>query len=413
MKIIFVLPDMSWLYDYKAQFSLGILYLSSVIKQHGDEVELFDTNVDSIEDIGEADVYAFSVVSSMYDNAVDLAKSIKTKYTTSKIIIGGVRVTLDPDNIDEIFDSKFIGESEKTIAEYIEDFKQDKCKPEYRQITPIDLNGLFPARDTLEDSYIRTGSIFTGGKVYDDNGSTAIMFSRGCPYHCTFCASPKVYAGVRFRDVDDIIDEVKLIKEEYGIRQFRVQDDTFTLKKSFLKELTDKLIPLDIYYRCSTRVNHVDDERIKMLYDSGCREIGIGVEVAEDNALDKLDKGITVKAIEDAIKIIRKYPITIRCFFMIGLPFDSELTVKSNIEFIEKNDIKNVVVGNLLPFKGTKMYDEKESFNIKNINVDGCMNVAKHIPFVPNIERTDISVEEHIEIMKPFYDFLVKKDFIF
>ena len=77
MKIIFVIQDMSWLYDYKAQFSLGILYLASVLKKQSVEVEIYDTNINKIENIGYAELYGFSTVYNTYETRHYSSKSYK------------------------------------------------------------------------------------------------------------------------------------------------------------------------------------------------------------------------------------------------------------------------------------------------------------------------------------------------
>ncbi len=106
MKFTFIIPDMSWLYDYKAQFSLGILYLSSVLRECGcEDIGIYDTNIHSIDEIPHADVYGFSVVYNTYKDSVALAKAIRKKHPDSTIIVGGVHATLDSDNIDNVFDS--------------------------------------------------------------------------------------------------------------------------------------------------------------------------------------------------------------------------------------------------------------------------------------------------------------------
>lgn len=415
MKLIFVIPDMSWLYDYKAQFSLGILYLSSVLKEMGCEVGIFDSNAAPIGEIPDADVYAFSVVYNTYQSSVSLAKEIRNKYPDRKLIIGGVHATLDPENIDPVFDSIFTGEAESTIREFVEDQRAGRHKKMYKQNREINIDDLYPDRSLLPIDYIRTSSLFTGGVEYDTKGkgSTALMFSRGCPYKCAFCSSPQLYGPkIRFRPVSSIVKEIKDIIETYNIRQFRIQDDTFTFNKKYVTELTDELKKLDIFYRCSTRVNTVTDDIIQRLYDSGCREIGVGIEVANDTVLDRLNKRITVAQAEAAIDVIRKYPITVRCFFMIGLPFDSYETVQDNIDFIERNRVDNVVVGNFIPFPGNDMHTNMEKYNIRSVKENTCMNIAKHLELRPNILRTDISEEEHIKIMKKFYNYLEEKKFV-
>ena len=413
MKITFIIPDMSWLYDYKAQFSLGLLYISTILKEKGVEVSFYDTNENDLKDIPKADVYGFSVVFNTYDNCVDLARQVKELRPRSKIIVGGVHATLNQYDIDPIFESVFIGEAENTIVKFVEDFETGEFSEYYIDDKPVDLSNLIPDRKLISDDYIRTGSIFTGDQQFDDHGSTAIMFTRGCPYKCTFCASPRVYnRQIRFRDVASIEKEIKGIIKDYGIRQFRIQDDTFTIKQDYLKELCDMMKPLNIFYRCSTRVNHVTEENIKNLYDSGCREIGIGIEVANDEALKQLKKQITVKQCEEAIRIIKKFDITLRCFFMIGTPYDTEQTMQDNIDFIERNDIDGITCANFIPFPGTEMYDKMEDHNISLVKKNTCMNIAKHIEFTPNIIRDDISEKDHLQIMKVFYYYIDKRGFI-
>lgn len=413
MKFTFVIPDMSWLYDYKAQFSLGILYVSSMLKQCQCRVEVYDSNVSSINQIPHADVYGFSTVYNTYKNSVALAKTIRKKYPESKIIIGGVHPTLEPNNIDDVFDSVFVGEAEETIKEFVADLKNGRYKRFYHQAEQINIDDLYPDRLILADDYVRTDSIFTGNVKYDENGSTTVLFSRGCPYKCAFCSSPQLYKQkVRFRPIESIVKEITDIIETYNIRQFRIQDDTFTAGFQRVKKMTDELKKLNIYYRCSTRVNQVNDEVIKCLYESGCREIGLGIEVANDDALRKLNKHMTVSQAEKAIAIIKRYPIFVRCFFMIGLPFDSYQTMNGNINFIERNNVDNVVVGNFIPFPGNDMYINKARYNIKSIRKNTCMNIGRHLELRPNLLRTDITEDEHIKIMKVFYDYLMREGFI-
>ena len=413
MKFIFVIPDMSWLYDYKAQFSLGILYVAAVLKQYHWQVEIYDTNVNHIADIPEAQAYGFSVVYNTYKNSVLLAKDIRRKYPHSKIIIGGVHPSLDPEHIDTVFDSVFVGEAEHTIRDFHADFGQNRLMRYYRQSEQVNIDELYPDRSMLPIDYVRTKSIFSGNAEYDSNGSTTILFTRGCPYKCAFCSSPVLYKQkVRYRPVGSIAKEITDIIGQYHIRQFRVQDDTFTFNFKYASSLTAELAKLKIYYRCSTRVNVVSDAIARCLYESGCREIGLGIEVANDAALHKLNKGITVAQARKAVDILRRYPIKIRCFFMIGLPFDSYRTMQDNIDFIEKNRIDNVVVGNFIPFPGNDMYMDMAQYNIASIKENTCMNINRDLELRPNILRTDMPESEHIKVMRVFFKYLMEKGVI-
>lgn len=413
MKLTFVFQRMPWLYDYKSQFSLGILYLSTILKQNGWQVDLFDANKYDINCVPRSDVYGFSCTYNTYPDSIVLAKEIKAIYPDSKIIIGGSHPTSDRFNIDDIFDSVFIGEAQKTIEEFNNDFINGTIQRYYIQKEPDDIDNIFPDRSLLDDEYLRTRSVFTNGREYDSNGATSIMFTRGCPYECTFCASSAMYKRkIRFRKISSIETELKDIISTYGIRQFRVQDDTFTLNRKFFTELCSMLKKYNIFYRCSTRVDHIDDEICKLLWESGCREIGIGVETANDEVLKIYKKHVTVADIGKALGRMRKYPFVVRAFFMLGTPFDSEQTLKDNQEFIERNNIEGATIAKFLPLPGTEMFHNKDKYNIKSIKEDTCMNVSRTTPFVPNIIRDDISEEEHIRIVQPFYEFLIKKGMI-
>ncbi len=410
--IIFIIPNMAWLYDYKSQFPLGILYIAMKFKEFGWNIRIWDTNIESIKDVPKADVYAFSAVYNTSLDIIRLAKWLRQNMS-GQIIAGGVGVTLEPSKFIRYFDSLFIGESENQIKNYIADFRNASVKKMYEQKEMVDVSKVFPNRDFLEDSYVRTDSIFTDGDGFCKGGSTSIMFSRGCPSSCIFCCSPKLYnRKIRFRTVDSIIQEIKDIISKYKIRQFRVQDDTFTLNKSFLQELTKELKLLDIYYRCSTRADRVTEEILEMLYNSGCREIGIGVEVADNEILRKLKKNETIEQIIRAVYLIKKYSMKVRCFFMLGLPFDTEELMEKNIRFIEDNLIDNAVVCNFIPFPGTEVYENLSDFGITGIRKNSCMNIASHIPLVPNIQLEHMTKKEHIKIMKIFYLYLIRKGFI-
>jgi radical SAM superfamily enzyme YgiQ (UPF0313 family) len=329
------------------------------------------------------------------------------------LIAGGPDVTIDPRVFLRVFDTVFIGEVEDVIVDFVRDFRGGVLERAYVQETPVDISDILPDRSILSDDYVRTSSIFTGNVTYCEGGSTSIMFSRGCPSACAFCCSPKLYnRRVRFRSVVSILEEVDSIIAEYGIRQFRVQDDTFTLNHIFLTSLTSGLESRGIYYRCSTRADRIDEGVVKLLYNSGCREIGLGVEAADNDVLVSLRKDETLEQIDNAITIIKKYPILIRCFFMMGLPSDSEVLMDKNIAFIEKHKLDHVTVCNFVPFPGTQMYEKKEDYGIVAIKPTCCMNIASHIPLVPNITCIHMTEEQHIKAMKKFYDYLLEKKFV-
>lgn len=422
-RFTWVVQDMSWLYDHKAQFSLGSLYVSHSLNECGvGLVDLYDTNDHDIYKIPYADVFAFSTMYNTYVDTVRLAKILRKLHPTSKIIMGGVHPTqvgmnwgtADDQIQKEWFDAIFLGEAEESIKGFVFDFQNDTIKQVYDRTTP-DINTLYPDRNMPPEDYIRTGSIFAEGKEYVKGGSTAVILSRGCPFKCAFCSSPNFWGKtVRYRSMDSIRDEFEDIIENWGIRQFRIQDDTFTLNYKFVKNLCAVMEPLDIFWRCSTRVDtlvrHVDFS--KMMYRAGCREVGVGIEAADDETLKKLVKQQTTDVMYRAVMQLQEANIKCRQYFLIGTPYDSYKTMEANIAFIEKTGAVDVAVGNLIPFPGDDLYINKEKHGIKSVIDDPCMNIGQHLKLRPNIRRFDISEKEHIKIMRVFYDYLVDKGFL-
>ena len=422
-KFTWVVQDMSWLYDHKAQFSLGSLYISTSLKNSGvEDVDLYDTNEEDIYKIPYADVFAFSTMYNTYPDTVRLARILKKIHPTSKVIMGGVHPTQvgpkwgdkEDEIVPDLFDAIFMGEAEDSICTFVEDYNNNDIKTIYERTTP-DIDNIYPDRSMPPEDYIRTGSIFAGGKNYAEGGSTAVILSRGCPFLCAFCSSPNFWGRtVRYRSMDSIRKEFEQIIEEWGIRQFRIQDDTFTLNHKFVKSLCEVMKPLDIYWRCSTRVDTLvkHDDFSEMMYDAGCREVGVGIEVADDEALKGLVKQQTTDIMFRAVEQLTAAGIRSRQYYLIGTPYDSYKTMEANIDFIEKTGAVDVAVGNLIPFPGDDLYNNMHNHGIKSVREDPCMNIGQHIPLRPNIRRYDISEEEHINIMKVFYDYLVDKGFL-
>ena len=413
VRYTFVLPDMSWLFDYKAQFSLGVLYVTTSLQEVECDVSLYDTNIYPIEDIPYSDVFCFFAVYVTYNNCVLLAKAIRKKHPSSCIIIGGVHPTLSSETIDPVFDSVFVGQAENLIKQHVRDFKNNIKRSKYVENNPVDINKILPSREWLPEEYIRSGSVFSGRLSLSQGGSTSIMLSRGCPFNCAFCSSTALHRRkTSFRSVSSVQEEVQYLKNRFGIYQYRVQDDTFTLNKQNFLAIAEMLKKEEIYYRCSTRIDTIDAQITDALWESGCREIGLGIEVADNAILEKLNKKITVEKAREAIYLLKTKPFKIRLFFLIGLPFDSFQTMDQNIKFIEEMKPDGVTVGNFIPFPGSLMHDAKKQYGIAGIKKNGCMNISPaHFPS-PNIYRLDKTETEHEEIMKTFYFYLKSRGYI-
>lgn len=188
----------------------------------------------------------------------------------------------------------------------------------------VDINAIpFPARDTLED-LLRRGVNIKDARIYT---------SRGCPFRCTFCVYPALEFVKKWRDRTpaQIVDEVRMLHESYGITHFWFSDDNFTLPtvRGRLRalELADALIEEDlgITYRVLMRADAVDgqDELLAKLARSGLTCVYMGIESGSPRRLAYLDKHTNPDVYSRAIALVRRHRIGLQVGFIMFDPLTS------------------------------------------------------------------------------------------
>ena len=195
-----------------------------------------------------------------------------------------------------------------------------------------------------------------------------LMTSRGCPYHCTFCLWPQSMYGhkQRFRSLDNVIEEIKLLIDRYGLREVNIDDGTFTTNKKRVIEFCQRLRreKINLIWTCNGRVDNLDEEMLKEMKASGCKMIRLGVESGSQEVLDKIKKGLTLRQIEDGIRLVKKYRIQALGGFMFGFPYDSRETVEQTIQFAKKLSPDQVQFSINMCYPGTYLYEYAKENNL-------------------------------------------------
>ena len=365
MKINLILPDQPFLGSPERNAPLGVMYLAAVLEENNYDVVISDMRADANLPVEEADVFGFSCTTPEYTSCVRIAKRIKKEYPKSHIIIGGIHPTV-LENIDPIFEQVCVGEGEIAILSIINNIEtktHTRIRTEYPDVDSLPL----PARHLLP-SFVSMDLVERGKK------STSIIASRGCIFNCPFCCSRTFWGRkIRYRSVDKVLFEIKHLKDVYGIEQLRFHDDGFTTaKRSWMFELCDGIKSLDMKYRINARVDMVPLPVLKKLHETGCVDIGYGVESIEQNVLDKCNKGIKVSQIYKALKETKAVGMKTRIFFIAGLPGQSKNSHDKTIKFIEEVQPNIIDISTLVPYPGTQYYTNPEKFDIKlkDINFD-------------------------------------------
>lgn len=380
MRILLINPKNIDLYSgHPPHPPLGLLYIASYIKEKGfNDIKVLDCVVNSpatlYKEISKADVIGVGAYTSQFKHAIEISKICKKQNRLS--ICGGVHVSAMPEASLKIsdFDIAVKGEGELTFYELIKryynngerDFNGidgaiykdgDKIITNRNRDYIKDINQLpFPARDFLSiEKY----------KIRDEFFSsffTTIQSTRGCPFECTFCNSPRMWSRrVRFRSADNIVTEMSELYHKYDFRCFQIADDSFTYSRQIVAGTCNLIIKkrMNIEWSCVSRPELLDLQLLELMKKAGCIRISIGVESGDLRILERAKKRYSLKKIEEAVKLIKKAGLFVHCYMMIGLPGEDLKTYWKSIRFTRRLKPDRVGWAVAVPFPGTELYDKQ------------------------------------------------------
>lgn len=187
---------------------------------------------------------------------------------------------------------------------------------------------------------------------------TFIVTSRGCPAGCTFCIKHVSYQNsVRLRSPEKLVEEILLLKS-LGIHNIHMYADLFTVNREQVMELCNLLIEVDLRIRwtCNSRVDFVDEEMLHLMARSGCWYISWGLESGNEEILKKARKGIRPQQAERALRWSKEAGIKNWGYFIIGLPGETEETIRETIHFAKKLPLDIALFHVAAPYPGTPLF---------------------------------------------------------
>ncbi len=331
----------------------------------------------TLKHIPECDIYLHSVYTLDWDEQNQLVKALRERYPKAKHIAGGYHVNLFPKESQENFDSIILGEGEESIIKALQDFNGSGMKKVYHQEEKTDINDYpFPLRKYIPQSSVARKGLLNSrhNKDYGELLSTTTVFSRGCPYNCSFCAVPQMrdYApGIRFRRPEFISEEIEYLKREYGIRAISMSDE-ISIPLNLLRAIShlEAIASTGIKWRGQCRVDGITPELARLAKESGCVSLGMGVESVSQKSLDLINKKINVEESKLAIRHLKESGIETRLYLIMGLPAEPENIVEKTWQFIEETSPEMVYLSLFTLRPGTEVYEHPERFGIEWINTD-------------------------------------------
>lgn len=364
---------------------VGLGYVGGYLKRHGIKLSFIDGIVDrhtpesiaaEIKQLKPDFLGVTATTYQIYDaaNLCQLAKSVYPEITT---IIGGYHAGAIPkQTLEEFpsFDYAVFGEGEETCRELVQSVRErrsasqitgiawrdgdnvikNEARPYFKDMDEIGFPdfSFFPMNKYRATYTIRRGII-----------EVPIATMRGCPYSCNFCFR-SMGQKVRYRSVEKIVDEIKRDVNEYGAKQLIFIDDTLTLAKERIKEMSRRMVKERLHEKVSwigeTRVDHVDKELFREMAKAGCRVLSFGVESGNQAVLDACEKRQTLDEIKQAFAWAKEAGIRIHASFIIGQAYETVETINDTIRMGIDLDPHYVSYCILTPFPGTEVPDLAE-----------------------------------------------------
>jgi radical SAM superfamily enzyme YgiQ (UPF0313 family) len=187
-----------------------------------------------------------------------------------------------------------------------------------------------------------------------------VVPSRGCPAGCKYCIKHVSYNySVRLRSVENIMAELWSLKK-LGINNVMLYADLFTVNRDQVVSICQAMIKekIDMKWMCNSRVDYVDEEMLSLMGQAGCHMISWGIESGSEEILKRARKGASPAKAEQALRWAKKAGIKNFGYFIIGLPGETEETIKQTIAFSKTLPLNVAIFHIAAPYPGTPFFYE-------------------------------------------------------
>ena len=304
-------------------------------------------------------VVGLSMMSVDFNPVMKCIDAIKRVNPEIKVVVGGPHPTLMPQEVipNSKIDHIILGEGEISFASLLTDIREDKSREKVIQ-------GIRPELDRIP---------FVDREIYGHfeepcvegfpHPFLTIIAGRGCIYNCSFCqpAERMIFGKkIRRRSVDNVIEELKILKKKHNFQSFLIHDDCLTEDKKWVNEFCEKYRNngFNQPFCCQTRVDFIckSEELIRKMRESGLVMFIIGFESGNQRILNFLRKGTTVEQNYKAAEICRKHGIKIWANYMLGIPTETKKEMTDTVRMIKKIKPDHCSPAYYTPHPGSDLY---------------------------------------------------------
>ena len=322
----------------------------------GHEVEMVDELFYDVDLNFDGDVVGITAMGPQIRRAYDLADHFRARGL--RVVLGGTWVTLTPEESLKHADAVVAGEAEEAWPKLLSDFCEGRTHGIYRAERWHSLQNL-PRIDYTSLPLLKYDA-FKSSWLYRMYFHWPVVFSRGCPHPCEYCAVQTYYGrSFRTRPVDDVLEDLRTIKS-LGATRILFLDDNPVAHPEKAKELFRRMIPLGLKWASQSTINIARDaELLDLAARSGCVSLSIGLESINEASLDSVSKGFNQpRRFDTDLAALRAKGIQVIALLMVGLDGDTLDTFERSLRFLIDNKISFLKLFTPCPYPGTKYYDD-------------------------------------------------------
>jgi anaerobic magnesium-protoporphyrin IX monomethyl ester cyclase len=407
---------------------LGIAYLGAVAEKAGHTVIAIDCQAEKLTPetfrsriaATSSDIIGVTATTLLYKSAMKLVTIAKEEQPNATTVLGGSHGTFwDKNALKEYpaLDVVVRREGEQTLVELAEKLEAQTNLSGVLGITYRDGDKIVrnPDRPFIEDldslpfpahHLLPLENLKHNGKII-----FPLVSSRGCVYWCDFCSTVRMFGrGYRWRSAKNVVDEMELIHDRYGVDQVTFYDDAFSVNRERVIEICRELHTrkLKLKWDCGTRVDMVDRELLKTMYDAGCFAVWLGVESGSELILGAMNKKIKIDQTRQAYKTAHQIGLMTIANVVLGFPGETEKTAQETINLVKELNPDDVGFYIATPYPGTPMYEQV----IKN----GWLRITDFDKFDtagPTFETPTLSMQKATELRaKAYQDFYLRPRYV-
>jgi len=359
---------------------LGIAYIGAYLERAGHKVKIIDATACRIrieEVVAEVKEFrpGFIGISAFTPVAMTcyaLVNALKAEIPQTPVALGGPHATILAEDCLTRSKADFVvmGEGEITVAELVSSL--DNGRQAFEEVDGLafhrngatvftrqrklidDLNELpLPARHLLPmDKY------HLGPHYYRKLPATPIITSRGCPFHCIFCDRGVFGNRFRARNPESIVEEMKQLSTQFGVKDFLFWDDTFTFDTDRVRKLCELLreMPKKVIWGCISRADRVSEDLLRDMKKAGCHYIGYGIETGSPRILKSIKKSLSLDQVRTTVRATKKAGIDVHGYYMIGLPGETVEDIQLTIDLAVELNTDFVTFTIATPYPGTELW---------------------------------------------------------